>query len=173
MIPAGPPSKLPVIASPSLCEAGPCRNFHRIRSVMDAEDGGTPGADRLQVSRACYPTAGIEIELGETPILQCSRWEPDSEQSRLDSIRLNFLKSKDGVAFKDAVAAYEASQDAHDTGPAARAEAEAAFPAVPAAAVLAAMAPIATAAVEEKSDLSNGMSDADLDALEDEGNVDL
>lgn len=107
MVPAGPPSKLPVVQPPSLCEAGPCRNYHRIRSVMDAEDGGVPGATRWQITRACYPTPGIELELGETPVLQCSRWEPDNEQARLDSIRLAFMKSADGKDFAAKMLAFE------------------------------------------------------------------
>jgi hypothetical protein len=39
-MPAGPPPRagLPVIDPPSLCEAGPCRNYHRLVSAMDAAD---------------------------------------------------------------------------------------------------------------------------------------
>lgn len=109
MIPAGPAKKLPVIEPPSLCEAGPCRNFHRVESLMDAQGplDGSGDAIHPQVTRACYPAVGIEIELGETPVLKCSRWEPDSEQSRLDAIRNNFLKSKDGQAFAQKVIAFE------------------------------------------------------------------
>jgi hypothetical protein len=107
MIPAGPPAKLPVVQPPSLCEAGPCRHYHRVASVMDAEDGGSAGPTHRQVTRACYPAVGIELELGETPVLQCSRWEPDNEQARLDSIRADFLKKPDGKAFVEKVAAFE------------------------------------------------------------------
>lgn len=110
MIPAGPPTRLPVIQPPSLCEAGPCRNYHRVTSVMDAEDGGHALAVHRQTSRACYPTPGIEVELGETPVLTCSRWEPDSEQARLDSIRIGFMKSADGKAFVEKMQAFEDDQ---------------------------------------------------------------
>jgi len=110
MIPAGPPRSLPVVQPPSLCEAGPCRNYHRVASVMDAEDGGMPGQTHRQVTRACYPAPGIELELGETPVLQCSRWEPDSEQARLDSIRHPFLKSPEGKAFAEKVTAFEEAE---------------------------------------------------------------
>jgi len=112
MIPAGPPSLLPVLQPPTLCEAGPCRNYHRVASVMDAEDGGTPGATHRQVTRACYPAPGIELEIGETPVLQCSRWEPDNEQARLDSIRMSFLKSVDGQAHTTKVLAFEQAEAA-------------------------------------------------------------
>lgn len=108
MIPAPPPAKLPVIEPPSLCEAGPCRNFHRVQSLMDAQEAmdGTPSL-HPQVTRACYPAPGIELELGETPVLRCSRWEPDNEQGRLDALRDAFLKSPNGKAFVAKVGAFE------------------------------------------------------------------
>jgi hypothetical protein len=81
---------------------------------MDAEDGGTPGQAHRQVTRACYPAVGIELELGEVPVLQCSRWEPDNEQSRLDSIRQGYLKSVDGKAFAAKVEAFEQAEAALD-----------------------------------------------------------
>ena len=112
MIPAGPPRSLPVVQPPSLCEAGPCHHYHRVASVMDAEDGGTPGQTHRQVTRACYPAPGIELELGEVPVLQCSRWEPDNEQSRLDSMRGQYLKTVDGKAFAAEMAAFDEAQAA-------------------------------------------------------------
>ena len=109
MIPAPPPRSLPVVQAPSLCEAGPCRNFHRVESLMDAQEplDGTDGSVHPQVTRACYPAAGIELELGEAPVMKCSRWEPDNEQARLDTIRNAFLKSADGVAFAERFKAFE------------------------------------------------------------------
>jgi hypothetical protein len=112
MIPSGPAKMLPVLDPPSLCEAGPCRHYHRVRSVMDVEDGGHGGPMRTQVTRACYPTHGIEIDLGETPVLQCSRWEPDNEQARLESIRQAFLKGGDGKAFAAKMNAFEQANEA-------------------------------------------------------------
>jgi hypothetical protein len=106
MIPAGPPT-LPIAQPPSLCEAGPCHHYHRVASIMDTEDGGAPGATHRQITRTCYPGVGIELELGEAPVLQCSRWEPDNEQGRLDSIRQAFLRSSDGKAFAAKVAEFE------------------------------------------------------------------
>ena len=108
MIPAPPPPPR-VTEPPSLCSAGPCRHYHRIESQMDSAaplDGS--GADmHPQITRACYPAAGIELELGETPVLRCSRWEPDNEQERLDSIRDTFLRSDAGREFAEALAAYD------------------------------------------------------------------
>jgi hypothetical protein len=79
---------------------------------MDAEDGGTPGQAHRQVTRACYPAVGIELELGEVPVLQCSRWEPDNEQSRLDTLRADFLKKPEGKAFAAKVEAFEQAEAA-------------------------------------------------------------
>lgn len=116
LVPAGPPPQvghLPVIDPPSLCEAGPCRNYHRVASVMDAQAPvGETGPTRRQITRACYPTPGIELELGETPVLQCSRWEPDGEQARLDSLRSGFLKSPPGKEFIAQMQAFEAAVEA-------------------------------------------------------------
>lgn len=116
MVPAGPPPRdsLPIIDPPSLCEAGPCRNYHRVVSVMDAQDPvGETGPTRRQITRACYPTAGIELELGETPVLTCSRWEPEisSTTAERDRARLDFLKSPNGKAFASEVAAFEAATE--------------------------------------------------------------
>lgn len=125
MIPAPPPpTSLHVLQPPSLCEAGPCRHYHRVESLMDAQDplDGTGGGVHPQVTRACYPAVGIELELGETPILHCSRWEPDNEQGRLDSIRDTYLKTPAGRAFADQVVAFETAlaadraDDAADLG---------------------------------------------------------
>ena len=79
---------------------------------MDAEDGGMPGQTHRQVTRACYPAPGIELELGEVPVLQCSRWEPDNEQSRLDTLRADFLKKPEGKAFAEKVSAFEQAEAA-------------------------------------------------------------
>jgi len=115
LIPAPPPRSLGVLPAPSLCEAGPCRNYHRIASVMDAQDPvGESGPTRRQITRACYPTPGIELELGETPVLQCSRWEPDNEQARLDSLRAAFMKTVAGKEFAAQVAAFERAQELDD-----------------------------------------------------------
>ena len=71
-----------------------------------------PGQTHRQVTRACYPAPGIELELGEVPVLQCSRWEPDNEQSRLDSIRQGYLKTVDGRAYAAKVEAFEEAEAA-------------------------------------------------------------
>lgn len=118
LIPAPPPRPLPVLEHPSLCEAGPCRHYHRVSALMDAAEpiDGSGGSSHEQTTRACYPAPGVELELGEAPITRCSRWEPDNEQARLDSIRDAFLKSPAGRAYADQLRAV--ADAASDTQPA-------------------------------------------------------
>lgn len=97
----GPPSAPTEPPYPSLCEAGPCKHFHRVEIQVEAEnplaqrievplpDGlarveSTPGGKvyrplpvfHTSVTRACYPDVGIEIELRATPVVRCNRFEP-------------------------------------------------------------------------------------------------
>lgn len=117
MIPSGPPSSGPATQCPSLCEAGPCRHYHKLATIMDAQEP-LVGSDPLRrlITRACYPSPGINLELmGEEPVLQCSRWEPDNEQGRLGELRKQYLKTADGKAFAAQVAAFdEAQQEAEE-----------------------------------------------------------
>lgn len=116
MVPAAPPASLPTIDPPSLCEAGPCRCYHRVVSVMESQGPvGATGPAHRQITRACYPTPGIELELGETPVLQCSRWEPESEYVAARNLaREEFLRSDEGRDFLLQVASYEQSADLDD-----------------------------------------------------------
>lgn len=92
---AGPPAR------PSLCQAGPCRRYHRLVVQVDAEQPGavrlpivlpegTPGAQQtpqgtvyrapaafhVQTHHYCYPDTGIEMPLGALPVVECNRWDP-------------------------------------------------------------------------------------------------
>lgn len=83
---------------------------------MDAQApiDGSGDAIHPQVTRACYPAVGIELELGETPVTRCSRWEPDNEQARLDGLRDHFLKTPAGRAYAERVSAFNAALAAPD-----------------------------------------------------------
>ena len=128
MIPSDPlptrDPRLPVIDPPSLCEAGPCRNYHRMVFVLDAQDPiGERGPLRRAITRACYPSPGIEVELGD-PVLQCSLWNPEVTEAPTQSVngvivdrapgndrdraRARFLSSEAGRAFSTEVATFEA-----------------------------------------------------------------
>jgi predicted Zn-ribbon and HTH transcriptional regulator len=104
--PDGGPAILPLApdpppARPSLCRAGPCRRYHRLVTQVDAENPraqkipmavpeGTPFTERVsdgtifrapavfhvQVHHYCYPDTGIEMPLGDLPVVECNRWEP-------------------------------------------------------------------------------------------------
>lgn len=75
---------------PRICGYGPCRHHHTIEIVMDAATpaagevlpggslAGVPalGAIHLERQHYCYPDVGIEIDLGNTPVVTCNRWRP-------------------------------------------------------------------------------------------------
>lgn len=93
--------RAPIPSRPRLCEAGPCRHYHRLEIQMDAENpraqkvpvrlsvlqpgmeaapDGTvyraPAVYHTAVEHYCYPDLGIEMSLGAMPVVQCNRWQP-------------------------------------------------------------------------------------------------
>lgn len=90
---------------PSLCEAGPCRNYHRFVTQLDAnrplaasvaqgerhgalEGDGGPQPFHTKVHRWCYPTSGVELELNDMPVLECNRWTaPSADSSEIVLLR--------------------------------------------------------------------------------------
>lgn len=99
--PMPPPMRAIPPPRPRLCEAGPCRNYHRFAIQLDAArprartvpvalPEGTPGAQavpggtvyqapaafHVQTHHYCYPTTGIEMPLGDLPVTECNRWDP-------------------------------------------------------------------------------------------------
>lgn len=109
---------------PRLCEAGPCVNYHRFTTQLDAEApiGSAVGAGgrvvglpegqpfHVETHHYCYPTMGIETKLGALPVLECNRWEPriPYEVTSIGQRRAKFLASEAGQAFTDARAAWRA-----------------------------------------------------------------
>jgi hypothetical protein len=101
--PIAPQRPIPV-PYPRLCEAGPCRNYHRLEVQLEAQDPGPvrvpptarvhlpvvgaqilpdgttvyqpPARFHTEVHHSCYPTVGIELVLGPAPVLECNRWTP-------------------------------------------------------------------------------------------------
>ena len=109
-LPGPPPTPnpdAPDIDPPSLCEAGPCRHYHRLATVMEVQPAidGTTARPR-QITRACYPAPGVEIELAETPVLQCSRWNP-APDLEVTEARRAYAATDDGCAFIAAALEYE------------------------------------------------------------------
>lgn len=104
--PGVPPQRTSPPARPSLCQAGPCRRYHRLVVQVDAEQPGavrlpivlpegTPGAQQtpqgtvyrapaafhVQTHHYCYPDTGIEMPLGALPVVECNRWDPQGAPS--------------------------------------------------------------------------------------------
>lgn len=85
-----PPVKLPVLQPLSLCEQGPCVNYHRFALPFEAERAmgasiepggkivGDPGPHPryVETHHYCYPTPGVEMDLGGMAVLSCNRWDP-------------------------------------------------------------------------------------------------
>jgi hypothetical protein len=100
---------------PRLCAAGPCRHYHTFTIQLDAErpmaghvaqgakhgalvgDGG-PAPFHVRRHHYCYPDVGIETELGDLPVLECSRWTPQLRVDQMDDLerREQFLHSDAG-----------------------------------------------------------------------------
>lgn len=103
---------------PRLCEAGPCRNYHRLEDQID--DGSTMGTPsfHIRVTHYCYPSPGIEMPLGALPVVRCNRWDPiaddpvvgdDADNGRCKR-RRRFEDSYLGKMYAAEVKAWEAGQ---------------------------------------------------------------
>lgn len=69
-------------AEESLCAIGPCRNYHELVLSLDAQEplGEETGERRHRNTvRTCYPSPGIEADLGEETVYQCNRWDPHDD----------------------------------------------------------------------------------------------
>ncbi len=135
-VPLGRP---PTPPRPRLCEAGPCRHYHRLEIQLDAEDPrartvpialpGVPGAAPVsggsvyqapatfhtEVHHYCYPAVGVEMVLGSLPVTQCNRWAPILELGRRDPAALKretFLGTPAGRRYQAELAAWEAARKA-------------------------------------------------------------
>lgn len=122
---------------PRLCEQGPCRHYHRLETQVEsadpgarrvpvklpllpvgaqAVDGGTlyqaPAMFHTAVSHYCYPGVGIEIVLGDVPVVSCSRWDPSQppEVAQLAMSRSAFLRGPDGRQYTAALEAWEGAR---------------------------------------------------------------
>ena len=120
-----PPRKMPD-PPPRMCEAGPCVNYHRFEIQLDVtrpiaervEEGGKlvgaapPMPFHVRVFHYCYPTPGVETDLGDMPVLSCNRWQPCTreqiakEQGVIDA----FYETEEGQAYHTALDAWLANQ---------------------------------------------------------------
>lgn len=120
-----PPRKM-TSPPPRLCEAGPCVNYHRFEIQLDVtrpiaarvEPGGKlsgeapPMPFHVRTFHYCYPTPGVETDLGELPVLSCNKWMPVDPQMREldDGMRAEFLATDAGQQYQTALDAWIANQ---------------------------------------------------------------
>lgn len=109
---------------PRICEAGPCRHYHRFVTQLDAErpmaggiehggeqhgrligDAG-PAPFYVRVHHFCYPTAGIECDLRDLPVLECNRWSPQVGYSVDEQDRQKFIATEAGQRHQREMAAW-------------------------------------------------------------------
>jgi len=121
-----PLKRLPV-AGPRLCEAGPCVHYHRFSTQVDAARpigdklgengqvlGEAPDAPiHVQVHHYCYPTVGIETELGSLPVVECNLWEPEpaSEKAARARSEAAYFETADGQRFLRELAEFKGIED--------------------------------------------------------------
>jgi|SRR5262245_8057400 len=111
---------------PRVCEAGPCRHYHRLEIQLDAaEPMATVGSDGVlhqdpppfyvQTSHYCYPSPGIEMTLGALPVVRCNRWDPiGAEANVVQRRRLAFLQTTEGCEYRSRISAWTAAQPQSD-----------------------------------------------------------
>lgn len=71
------PKMRPVIEPPTLCDQGPCRHYHQLVTLANAQgpkDGSLVAYK--QTVKTCYPEPGIEMPLNDVPVFACNRWDP-------------------------------------------------------------------------------------------------
>jgi len=125
---------------PRLCEAGPCRNYHRFEIQLEAANpraqtvpvalppgtlgaqevpGGTvyqaPATFHVETHHYCYPTPGVEMTLGSLPVTMCNRWNPYHDSITQDAgamwdNRKAFMESPEGAAYRAAIADWESAR---------------------------------------------------------------
>lgn len=122
-------------ARPRLCEAGPCRHYHRLTLQTEAEnplaqrvpvrlpvvpgvvESGPkgsiyqpPATFHTETHHYCYPDVGIEMVLGALPVTECNRWCPivdDTPAQAVAVARRAFIESPAGAKYQDELFAWE------------------------------------------------------------------
>jgi hypothetical protein len=104
------PQRILAPAHPRICEAGPCRNYHRLEDQID--DGSTLSAPsfHIRVTHYCYPSPGIEMPLGALPVVRCNRWDPIAGETPTDRRRQKFNNSSSGAEYAARVKTWEDGQ---------------------------------------------------------------
>lgn len=140
----GPPPVSRDVAPPRprLCEQGPCASYHRLEIQLDAQDprtqrlpvapAGLPGVQPVdggglytappvyhtQITHYCYPSPGVEMVLGDMPVVQCNRWRPFRPASSVEELGYlpdtvtptEYLGTREGKAYLAEVSAWESAR---------------------------------------------------------------
>ncbi len=109
---AGPIGSTPPIPAADpvtfICLRGPCRHYWHFEAHMDSgnpketwdpeiglkdEDGNPIRQPRL-IQRVCLAHPGVETELDDTTVYECSRWSPltPREVRKLEKLRKSYYK---------------------------------------------------------------------------------
>lgn len=88
------------------------------QAVPDGTLYQAPATFHTSVSHYCYPSPGIEVTLGDTPVVSCNRWNPMSQIGALEAgygARL-FMSEDAGKEYQRQLDAWEAAraQEAQD-----------------------------------------------------------
>ena len=104
----------------SLCQLGPCHNYHELASELDAQQplDGSKISLPVIVTRACYPSPGSEIELsGETAIRNCNRWMPMDQIERSErDLRRDRFRSNNREQWEQFEASWAGAEEVSDAG---------------------------------------------------------
>lgn len=111
--PAVAPPTLRVLprAAPSLCQQGPCRNYHEVVLELDAQQplDHSDASSKGHRVRTCYPSSGIEMPL-DAPVFECNRWDPD-EGFALELRRDAFMRTEAGITYTADLDAWKGDQE--------------------------------------------------------------
>jgi hypothetical protein len=91
-------------------------------SVAQGDDHGKitgdagPAPFHVVVHHYCYPTVGVETNLGDLPVLECNRWEPvfESDLRELAQRRHVFMESERGQTYKRELAEWHEARAAEE-----------------------------------------------------------
>lgn len=73
---------------PSLCEVGPCVNYHVLDYVMETAQptDGSAGGLHIATARTCYPAKGVEFDELPRAVTRCNRWHPSTVPDEIQGI---------------------------------------------------------------------------------------
>lgn len=82
----------------------------------------SPAVFHVEFHNYCYPTVGVEMNLGALPVTECNRWDPDVDGTTTAVRRKTWQGTREGRTFEIRVAEWEAARraEAHEASEAER-----------------------------------------------------